>query len=206
MVAAAVSLVVRYRRAAGIERQQYRWLTAALAFVVAAVVGGYIVGLLLPAAGESGVVWLGAVVAFPLVPIAIGIAVLRYRLYEIDRIISRTIGWAIVTGVLAGAFALLVLGLTAVLQPFTGGNTLAVAGSTLIVATLFAPVRGRVQRAVDRRFNRARYDAERTVAGFATRLRDDVSLERLEGNIRDVVSLTLAPTSVGLWMRERGES
>ena len=111
-----------------------------------------------------------------LLPVAIGIAVLRYRLYEIDRIISRTLAWAMVTGLLLAAFVVLVIGLTALLQPVTGGNTFAVAGSTLVVFVLFQPLRTRIQGAVDRRFDRYGYDAERTAAAFATRLRDDVDL------------------------------
>ncbi len=201
MVAAAVSLVVRYRRVAGIERQQFRWLTAALSFVVAAVVGGFIVGTLIPAAGESGVVWLGAVVAFPCVPIAIGIAVLRYRLYEIDRIISRAIGYLIVTSVLVAAFAMLVLGLTSVLEPLTGGNTLAVAGSTLVVAALFQPLRARVQRAVDRRFDRSRYDGERLLAALGERLRDEVDLAAIRGEVLATVDAAVRPSGSGLWLR-----
>ena len=109
-------------------------------------------------------------------PIVIGIAILRYRLYEIDRIISRTIGWAIVTGLLVAVFAGLVVALQAVLAPVTKENTLAVAASTLVAFALFQPLRRRVQRAVDRRFDRARYDGQRTVGAFAERLRNEVDL------------------------------
>jgi hypothetical protein len=202
LVSAVLSLLVRFRRASGIERQQLRWITAALAFVVAAVVGGLLVERLVPGSAESGVAWLGAIAAFPAVAVAIGVAVLRYRLYEIDRIISRTIGWAVVTGVLAGAFALLVLGLTAALQSLTGGGTLAVAASTLAAAALFQPLRRRVQSAVDRRFNRARYDAERTVADFGSRLRDEVELGQLRADICAAVARTAQPASLSLWLRE----
>ncbi len=141
----------------------------------------------------------------PLLPVAIGIAVLRYRLYEIDRLISRTIGWAIVTALLVGAFALLVLGSSAVLEPLTGGNTLAVAGSTLVVAALFTPLRARVQRAVDRRFDRARYDGERLVGAFGERLRDEVDLEVIRADVLGTVDQAVRPTTVGLWLRERPE-
>ncbi len=201
MVAAAVSLVVRYRRAAGIERQQYRWLSAALAFVVLAVVGGYIVGTLIPEIGDQGLQWLVAIVAFPCVPIAIGFAVLRYRLYDIDRIISRTISYAVVTAALVTVFAATILLFQAVLEPLTGGNTLAVAGSTLVVAALFAPVRSIVQRAVDRRFNRARYDAELTVAALARSLRDETNLTAIHDEVIRAVYGSLQPVGLGLWVR-----
>jgi hypothetical protein len=138
-----------------------------------------------------------------LVPIAIGIAVLRYRLYEIDRLISRTIGWALVTALLIGAFLLLVLASTELLRPLTGGNTLAVAGSTLIVAALFAPLRGRVQRAVDRRFDRARYDGERLLAAFGLRVRDEVDLETIRADVLATVDAAVRPAHAGLWLRER---
>ena len=111
-----------------------------------------------------------------LIPVAIGIAILRYRLYEIDRIISRTLSYAAVTATLALVFVAVVLGLQAVLEPMTGENTIAVAASTLIVAALFQPLRRRVQSIVDRRFNRARYDAQRMVDAFSERLRDEVDI------------------------------
>ena len=193
MVAAAISVVVRHRRAAGIERQQLRWFSAALAFVVLAVVGGYIVGTLIPEIGDQGPQWL--------VPIAIGIAVLRYRLYDIDRIISRAIGYLVVTSVLVAAFALLVLGLTSVLEPLTGGNTLAVAGSTLVVAALFQPLRARVQRGVDRRFDRSRYDGERLLAALGERLRDEVDLAAIRGEVLATVDAAVRPSGPGLWLR-----
>jgi hypothetical protein len=203
LAVAAGSLVVRARSAVGIERQQLRWFTSSVEAVVVAVIGGLLVSALLPALGTSGLVWIPAIVAFPLVPIAIGTAVLRYRLFEIDRIISRTIGYAIVTLTLVVVFAGAVVGLQAVLEPLLGGNTVAVAASTLIVAALFQPLRGRIQRAVDRRFDRARYDGERTVAAFAARLRDQVDLQSLEGELGEVVRRTIAPTTLGLWIQRQ---
>jgi hypothetical protein len=140
-----------------------------------------------------------------LLPVAIGIAVLRYRLYEIDRIISRTIGWALVTGLLVGAFALLVVGSSALLEPLTGGNTLAVAGSTLVVALLFAPLRARVQRTVDRRFDRSRYDGEQTLAAFGERLRAEVDLTTIRTDVLATVETSVRPTRVGLWLRRPRE-
>ncbi len=126
---------------------------------------------------------------------------LRYRLYEIDRIISRTIGYAILTATLAVVFALAILLFEAVLAPLTGGNTVSVAASTLVVAALFQPLRRRIQRVVDRRFNRARHDAEQTVATFRAQLRDEVDLDALGSDVRGVVARTVAPVTVGLWIR-----
>jgi hypothetical protein len=133
-------------------------------------------------------------------PVAIGIAVLRYRLYEIDRIISRTIGWAIVTSGLLGVFAVLVVGLQALLDGVTQGDTLPVALSTLVAAALFQPIRRRVQHAVDRRFDRARYDGERTAAAFAERLRDEVDLEALADDLRSTVGHAVRPAAASVWL------
>jgi hypothetical protein len=137
-----------------------------------------------------------------LLPIAIGIAVLRYHLYEIDRIVSRTIAYGVVTAILGFLFVAVVLAAQAVLGPVTGSNELAIAGSTLLVFALFQPIRRRVQRFVDRRFNRARYDAERTISAFAGRLRAEVDLEQLRAEILATVAQTVEPSSVSLWLRE----
>src|ERR1035437_6912025 len=199
--AGVASMFVRLRRAGSVERAQLRWLVWSMAFIVV----GFIVGLVGDSVfvnGLGGAVWLPAIVAFSLPPVAIGIAILRYRLYEIDRIISRTISYGVVTLVLASVFVVVVLAARAVLGPLTGSSTIAVAGSTLLVAALFQPIRRRVQRLVDRRFNRTRYDAERTVAAFADRLRDEVDLEQLRAEILATVSATVEPTSVSLWLRE----
>jgi len=169
------------------------------------VLGGFIVAQLVPAAGESGVVWLGAVVAFPCVPIAVGIAVLRYRLYEIDRIVSRTISYAAVTAVLVAVFVGAILLFQAVLAPVTGENTVAVAASTLVVAALFQPLRRRIQGVVDHRFNRARYDAQRTAEAFADRLRDQVDMDPLRADLVATVDASLRPTLAGIWLRDRQE-
>ncbi len=194
-------MFVRLRRARGVERAQLRWLVWSMAFIVV----GFIVGLVgdsIFVNGLGGAVWLPAIVAFCLPPVAIGIAILRYRLYEIDRIISRTISYGVVTLVLASLFVIVVLAAQAVLGPLTGSSTIAVAGSTLLVATLFQPIRRRVQRLVDRRFNRNRYDADRTVAAFAGRLRDEVDLEALRAEILATVSEAVEPSAVSLWLRE----
>jgi hypothetical protein len=202
LAAGVGSMFVRLRRARGVERAQLRWLVWSMAFIVV----GFIVGLVgdsIFVNGLGGAVWLPAIVAFCLPPIAIGIAVLRYKLYEIDRIISRTISYGVVTLVLASLFVIVVLAAQAVLGPLTGSSTIAVAGSTLLVAALFQPIRRRVQRLVDRRFNRTRYDAERTVAAFAARLRDEVDLEALEAEITATFSRTVEPVSVALWVARK---
>jgi hypothetical protein len=197
---AVSGLVVRYRRGDTIERHQIRWLLASVA-VVAAGFAGVTVESAIRTDGGISVFIVIAFVGFLLMPIAIGMAVLRYRLYEIDRLISRTVGWALVTGILVAVFAGLVVGLQALLASFTQGQTLAVAASTLVAFALFQPVRRRVQRAVDRRFDRARYDGERTAQAFAARLRDQVELRGLEADVTETVREALHPSSAGLWVR-----
>ncbi len=193
-------LIVRFRRSSGVERQQLKWFTfgGAIEIVVFAVTP-FLVELdpsFLPV-----IIVAGALVA-PLLPVAAGIAVLRYRLYEIDRIISRTLAYTALTAALAVVYIGAFIGLQAVLAPLTtGGGSLAVAASTLVVFLLFQPLRQRLQSAMDRRFNRSRYDAQQTVEGFAARLRDEVDLIRLAGEVQTVVGQTLAPDSVGVWFR-----
>jgi hypothetical protein len=199
-VASIVSLLIRYARSDGVERLQLRWLVTGLAAVVVAVPIGFVLFALF-GSGVEGLAWLPANVAFTLPPIAIGIAVLRYRLYEIDRIISRTIGWAVVTGTLLAVFGGAVLGLQALLSDVTQGETLAVAASTLVAFALFQPLRRRVQTAVNRRFDRARVDADRTATAFADRLRDQIDLGGLEADIAGTVEAALRPSSTGVWIR-----
>ena len=201
---AAASLVVRYRRAAGVERAQLRWFAAVatligLSFAVALMTNSATSGLL---AVVSNAAWLLLFVGLALLPVAIGIAILRYRLYEIDRLISRSIGWGVLTVILGAVFVGLVLGLQTLLAPFTGSNELAVAGSTLLVFSLFQPVRRRVQGIVDRRFTRARYAAQAAVDAFTVRLRDEVDLEILQGSLLRLVEATLEPKASGLWLRD----
>ena len=196
---AAAAVWVRFRRGDPVQRQQVKWLlavagVAAIAFPSALAFGS----------SESSLAlafWLVAFLAYLALPVTIGIAILRYHLYEIDRVISRTIGYAVVTVTLAATFAGAILLFQAVLAPLTGGNTVAVAASTLVVAALFQPLRRRVQTVVDRRFNRARYDAERTVAAFAAQLRDEVDLESLRADVLETVARTVAPATVALWLR-----
>lgn len=136
------------------------------------------------------------------VPVAAGIAIIRYQLFDIDRIISRTVGYALITAFLAGGYLGLVIVFQRVTSPFTEGSDLAVAASTLVVAAAFVPMRRRVQRVIDSRFNRARYDAARTIEAFSVRLREEVDLDALGTELRSVVRQTMQPVHVTLWMRE----
>jgi len=199
-LAGTVAVALRLRDTRGIERLQMRWFAYAMGVtVVTSMLDEF-------AAPPGGWPIQPSIVAIALIPVAIGMAILRYRLYEIDRIISRTVSYGVVTGILAVVFVGTILVSQTVLASFFSGNSVAVAASTLVVAALFQPLRRRVQSVVDRRFNRSRYDAERTVASFAGRLRDEVALEDVSAAIRTVVAQTVAPTAVGLWMRENGRS
>src|SRR5215211_7290370 len=191
---AAGSLVVRFRRAHGVERQQLRWVALAAALMVLA---GPVV--LVPVAlGIPILVDWVAVVWLVVLPAAIGAAILRYRLYDLDRIISRTLAYGLLTLLLGGGYALVVLGLGQLL----GRNSpLVVAGATLAVAAVFQPARRRVQAVVDRRFNRRRHDTTRIIEGFGTRLRDQVDLDTLTTDLLAVVDQTMQPTQASLWLR-----
>jgi hypothetical protein len=195
-LAAVLSIVVRFRRSTGIERQQLKWFTSAavmeLAFFVVAL------WITIPPPFDALLV----IIVVPLVPLATAIAILRYRLYDLDRLVSRTIAYAAVTGGLIVVYLAVNLGLTAVLQSYTSGNSVAVAASTLVVAALFAPLRRRIQHLVDRRFDRARYDAERTTAAFSERLRNEVDLAAVAADLSATVQAAIAPMSVDLWLRE----
>jgi hypothetical protein len=205
---AIASLIVRYRRAGPIERQQLKWFAAAAILTGVGGAANIVTSSPLSTAPTGTLGTVNAVSGFviygglALLPVAIGIAILRYRLYEIDRLISRTISYGVLTAIVAGLFVGFILVFQAVLAPLTQSNELAVAASTLLAATLFQPLRRRVQRLVDRRFNRTRYNAERTVAAFANRLRDEVDLEALRAEILATVSATVEPSSVSLWLRE----
>lgn len=196
-VSAAVGLSLRLRKARGIERQQLKLVAYAGALNG---LQWLVVALDLP--GILGAVTKYAVFAtFAAIPIAIGVAMLRYRLYDFDLIIRRTLVYGALTVVLGGAYIASVLGLQSVLSPFTGDDTLAVALSTLAVAALFGPVRRRTQRVVDRRFYRSRYDARRTLEVFATRLRDEVDLDSLIDALRTASHSTVRPASASVWLR-----
>jgi hypothetical protein len=202
-VLAFAALVVRFRRSRGSERQQMKWFAYAAGCMGGSLAASFAfssIGWLLAA----DVTWVTAMVSLALLPVAVGVAITRYRLYEIDRIVSRTVSYALVTGVLVGVYAGGVLLLGRVLAPVTRQSEVAVAASTLLVAALFQPVRRKVQATVDRRFNRARYDARRTVEAFALRLRDEVDLDELTTELRHAVAQTVAPETTSVWLREGG--
>jgi len=188
----AAHQVLSWRRAAGERRQQLKWLASG---VVVTLGVGVVASSLVP--GAAGQVLSVAIIALP---ISFGVAILKYHLYDIDRIISRTLAYAIVTGLLVGVYAGLVLLTT---QVFRVHTPVAVAASTLAAAALFNPLRRRVQRRVDRRFNRARYDADRTAAAFAARLKDAVDLNAVRDDLASVVHQALEPTHVSLWISHR---
>jgi hypothetical protein len=203
--AAAVALVVRFRRARGVERQQIKWLTSAGAVAVV----GLLLSLLPSAVGVgslpdplrlAGIVLMaGGVLG---IPVAVGVAILRYRLYDIDRLINRTLVYGLLTALLGALYAGVVLvggqlfgGVDAKPPPW------AVAGATLAAAALFQPVRRRLQAMVDRRFNRRRYHAAQTIEAFSARLRQQVDLDSLTAELLAVVDQTMEPTQVSLWLR-----
>jgi hypothetical protein len=190
----AWSLVVRFRRARGTERQQLRWVVLAAALASVAV-AALLVGLAVEA--QPLAAW--AVAAFvTLPPLAIGAAVLRYRLYDLDRIISRTLAYGLLALILALGYSLVVLGLGQLLGQ---GSSLVVAAATLTVAAAFQPLRRRLRRALDRRFDRRRYHAAQTIQAFSARLRQQVDLDTLTAELLTVVDQTMQPTMVSLWLR-----
>ena len=198
VVLAVWSLLVRARRGTSVERQQIKWLAYAGCLVAATLVPSTILSL---STGTAARIAEGALmIAIVTVPVAVAVAVLKYRLYEIDRIISRTLAYVVVTGLMAGVYAGLVLLATRVLGVTTPP---AVAAATLAAAALFNPLRHRVQRVVDRRFNRARYDADKTVAAFASRLQDAVDLDAVQADLAGVVQHALEPAHISVWIRPR---
>jgi hypothetical protein len=198
LVGAAGSLVVRFRRARGVERQQLTLLAAVGIFATAAFIANWLVGSFSTDLADA--ITLVGILA---IPVAIGVAMLRYRLYDVDRVISKTLVYGALTVLLGAAYAGLVLAGQALFSSFAGGSDLAIAVSTLVVAALFLPLRSRVQRFVDRRFYRRRYDAQRTLETFGARLREQVQLEALSGELCAVVDETMRPVSVALWLRSR---
>ena len=202
LAAPVVSLVQRFRRAQGDEREQYKLFTLAAAlFPVAMVATQFVDGAFGQTSTEDTVASTVAGVAATAIPVATAVAVLRYRLYEIDRIVSRAVVYGVLTVVLGGAYVGLVLASDAALAPVARGSSVAVALSTLVVAALFMPVRKRVQRFVDRRFYRSKINAEETLARFGARLRREADLDALVDDVRSIVAETLSPAHVSLWLR-----
>lgn len=197
-VAGVVCLVLRSRASRGAERQQIKWLS-----YVGVVIVLLFVSMMVAPESIGNYLWLPFFLTLMFgIPLSIGAAILRYRLYDIDRIVSRTVSYALVTGILLGSYVGLVVIFQRVLAPLTGSSDLAVAASTLIVAALFVPLRRRVQNVIDRRFNRARYDTVRTIEAFASRLREEIDIDALGAELRDVVSRTMEPGHVTVWLRE----
>ena len=191
MVASLACVVVRFRSSGGVERQQLRWVAAG----AAAAVAGLLAGAAVPQDNVlSGVLY--ASVLF--IPLAVAVAVLRYRLWDLDRLVSRTVTYAVVTALLVVPYLLIVPAAGRLAQ---GSGSLAVAAATLAAAAVFQPLRRRVQELVDRRFNRRRYDAARTVEGFAAHLRDQVDLDALRAELLAVVDQTVQPVGASLWLR-----
>jgi hypothetical protein len=190
--------VLSYRRSSGERRQQLKWLLAGSA------IAGVCVGISFTTGNATGFMHVTGVIALAgllALPVSIGVAVLKYRLFDIDRVVSRTLAYAIVTGLLVGLYAGLVLLATHVLSLHT---PVAVAAATLAAAALFSPLRRRVQQAVDRRFNRARYDADQMVAAFAARLKDAVDLDSVRDDLAGVVNQALEPAHISVWISNRG--
>jgi hypothetical protein len=197
VVGSSASLIVRYRRARGEQRQQIKWLAFAgglVAVTIPIAVAAYDA-----AETASNVAIMLSVLTLP---VAAGIAILRYRLYDIDVVINRTLVYGALTAMLAALYVATVLVLQLALGGLTQDSGIAVAGSTLAVAAAFRPARRRVQEFVDRRFYRRRYDATRTLEEFSSRLRDQVDLAALDGELRSVVAETMQPAHVSLWLRE----
>jgi len=195
LMVGAVSLVGRFRRARGTERQQLRWLAWGATLAAVALLAA-MAALTLEEDFNLLNVALGVCAA--LLPLATGASILRYRLYDLDRIISRTLAYGLLTVLLGGGYAGVVLGLGQLLGQ---DSSLVVAGATLAVAAVFQPARRRVQQVVDRRFNRRRYDAAQTIAGFRVRLRDEIDLDTMTAELLAVVDQTMQPTQASLWLR-----
>jgi hypothetical protein len=193
-VAALVSLVLRFRSARGVERQQLRWVAAGAAAAVAGLLPTILVGLGIAPRVNDLVVY----PAVLCVPVTVAVAVLRYRLWDLDRLVSRTVTYTLVSSLLVLPYLLI---LPAVTRLAGASGSLAVAAATLTVAAAFSPLRRRVQDGVDRRFNRRRYDAARTIEAFAIRLRDQVDLDALTAELLAVVETTMQPTRASLWLR-----
>jgi hypothetical protein len=201
---AAASLVVRFRRSTGTERQQMKWFALAGLTTVAGLMLA-VVGAIIPARWGDPVGNVGWTVFLACgmlgIPVATGIAILRHRLYDIDVVINRTLVYGTLTAALAATYVGLVLLLRLVLGPLAGESALSVAGSTLVVAALFRPARIRIQAVVDRRFYRSRYDASRTLDEFAHRLRHELDLDAVGTDLCTAADRTVQPSHVSLWLR-----
>jgi hypothetical protein len=215
MLASALSLVLRFRRSSGEERQQIKWIAFAASIVVVVYVIAMIASFIFPSDSWStaGSVWwlnlltYAVLLSFTTIPIAVGFAVLKYRLYEIDLIINRALVYGSLTVLLGASYAGIVICVQYVLRAATGqDSTLAVVASTLAIAALFGPLRRRVQTFVDRRFYRRKYDAAKTLAAFSARLREQTDLDALGDAVVEVARDTMQPEHVSLWLRPQTTS
>jgi hypothetical protein len=202
IVAAAIDLFLRFMRSLGAERDQFKWLALTAGCLAASI----------PFSGTAGFGILSVIgnVGFGIglfgIPVSVGIAVMRYRLYDIDRIINRTLVYVLLTAGLAVIYFCLVVGLQAALRSVSGGSDLAIVVTTLVVAALFLPARRRIQTVVDRRFNRRTYDAARTIDAFSARLRQQIDLDSLRYELLSVVDGTMQPSQMALWLRQEAPS
>jgi hypothetical protein len=210
MLASVLSLVMRYQRSRGEERQQIKWIAFAASVVGLLYLIAMVCAFIFPSGAwfqAGSPLWLdllgyAALISFTLVPIAVGFAVLRYRLYEIDIIINRTLVYGSLTVMLALVYFGGVAGLQRLLAPATGQDSqLAIVASTLVIAALFNPMRRRIQRFIDRSFYRSKYDARKTLEAFSAKMRDDTDLNALSDDILAVVRETIQPEHVSLWLR-----
>ena len=196
LLLAVVSVIVRYRTSGSVERQQLRWFLAAGPLFIASF---FVIDTV------NEVVTVIAALGLASLPVAAGIAILRYHLYDLDVVVRRTLVYGALTALLAGLYFGIVIALQEVFSPLTRGNDLAIAGSTLVAAALFRPARGWIQGIVDRRFYRRRYDAAATLEAFSARLRDEVDLDALGTDLGAVVHETMQPAHVSLWLRRPEE-
>jgi hypothetical protein len=195
-----LGLAVRYQRGGSVVRAQVRWFAASVGATLVLFLG---LAVSTGSPGINDVFWFAWTASLLLPPIAIAIAILRYHLYDIDRIVSKTIGYGLVTVILFGVFAIANILLVSNVSPLLEDESIAVAASTLLVAVLFDPLRKRVQAGVDRRFHRAHYDAQQTVAAFAGRLRNELDLPTLTLELAAVAERAVQPTTTSLWLRGR---
>jgi hypothetical protein len=208
VIAAFASLALRFRDARGVERQQLKWFAYAGALLAFAIVLNafaqlkYVADATLIQNAQPKPVQYLLILAMCLLPVSVGVAVLRYRLYDIDLLINRTLVYGATSAAIAATFFIGIVALQALLHPLTAGSELAIAASTLVSFALFQPIRRWVQDAVDRRFDRSRYDAARTLDLFADRLRDEVDLDALREDLLASVRATMAPAHTSLWLRD----
>jgi len=203
ILGALASLLARLLRASAVERAQVKLLLLASVAAIGLIV---VSGIAAPAGLEEELGTVAWTIAGAAPPTAIGIAILRYRLYDIDVIINRAVVYAVLTAVLVGAYAGGVLLFRTILDPVTGDNDVAIAASTLAVAALFGPARRRIQSFIDRRFYRSRYDAQKTLEAFSVRLRDEVDLDAVAKELSGVVGETFRPSFAGIWLVDRNDS